>query len=90
MSKDFFDNSDAPDWDYPGNGVEEPETFAHEVECVHETDKALRIKWGGIFSGNGAWIPKAAVHDDSDVWKKGDKGKLVAFAWFVESCSWWK
>lgn len=30
------------------------------------------------------WIPNAAVHPESEVFRKGDAGKLVVHAWFVE------
>jgi hypothetical protein len=30
------------------------------------------------------WIPNAAVHPESEVFRKGDSGKLVVHAWFVE------
>lgn len=48
----------------------------------HVTDK------GGALirfdDGEEVWIPTSQIHDDSDIWKKGESGKLVLTAWICE------
>jgi hypothetical protein len=29
------------------------------------------------------WIPQSQVHDDSEIWVEGDKGKLVVYEWIA-------
>jgi hypothetical protein len=52
-----------------------------EVKVTAATEKALLCvpAQGGQF-----WIPKSVVHDDSEVWKKDDEGKLVVKYWWAE------
>lgn len=30
------------------------------------------------------WIPKSQIHDDSEVWRAGQSGKLVITGWFAD------
>ena len=55
------------------------ETF-EDVECIHETTDAIKV----ILEGKERWIPKWAVHDDSEVYGKGHKGDLVVLSKFAE------
>lgn len=35
------------------------------------------------------WIPKSAIHDDSEIWKLGQEpGELVIEDWLAESKGW--
>lgn len=34
------------------------------------------------------WIPKSAIHDDSECYKADTDGDLVVFEWFAESRGW--
>ncbi len=36
-------------------------------------------------TGKEVWIPTSAIHDDSEIWKKGEKGTLTVTAWVAES-----
>lgn len=52
-----------------------------EVEITKATDKAL---FAVPKDDTGFWVPKSVVHDDSEVWKDGDKGDLVVKQWWAE------
>lgn len=52
--------------------------------CFFETPKAVAIGRNFTSDLNDClWIPKSVIHDDSEVWKKGDRGKLVIPEWFA-------
>ena len=34
------------------------------------------------------WVPYSTVHDDSEVYREGDVGKLVLKTWWVERQGW--
>ena len=55
-----------------------------QVLCKVETEKAILC----IIEGDEIWIPKSQVHDDSEVYKKGDEGKLVVTKWFATKQGW--
>lgn len=62
-------------------------------ECIHDTgiaclviipelvgkEQRLGFKDTGKF-----WVPQAAIHDDSDVYKEGTEGTLIVHDWFAE------
>lgn len=50
-----------------------------------ETPKAILVVLPG---GKEEWIPQSAVHDDSEIWRGGDRGKLVVCAWFARRRRW--
>lgn len=56
-------------------------------ECTRETHKdgkkpgALLVKFE---DGKELWIPKSVIHDHSEVWKEGQDGEVVVFAWWAE------
>lgn len=60
------------------------------VDCtaVAESDKALLVKCKDNDEFNetkdGRWVPKSCVHDDSEVFKKGDEGKFIVKTWWAE------
>lgn len=51
-----------------------------DVEVVGATDKAIRVRVDG---GREVWVPQSQVHDNSEVWKLGDKGTLVVPEWLA-------
>lgn len=55
-----------------------------DVECIRQTDKAILV----LIDGEEKWIPQSVIHDDSEVWKKGDEGELVVQGWFAEKEGW--
>lgn len=46
------------------------------VEVIHETDGAILCAFD---TGEEEWIPKFAIHDDSEVWEMGTEGTLVVW-----------
>ena len=56
-----------------------------DCEVIHDTGKALLVRIGGEVE---KWVPQACVDDDSEIWKKGDKGDLVINASFGEREGW--
>lgn len=52
-----------------------------DVECTGETEMAICCL--GLLD-NPVWIPKSQIHDDSEVWKKGQTGALVITRWIAE------
>lgn len=60
----------------------QPVTVYDNCKCVAVTDRAILVVDG---SGAKRWVPKAAVHDDSDVYDaKDQEGALVVEEWFAE------
>jgi hypothetical protein len=51
------------------------------VRCLHRTAAAILVD-GPEFE-DPIWIPQSQVDDDSEVWKRGQEGKLVISAWFA-------
>jgi hypothetical protein len=59
-----------------------PDTVQVEVERVKRaTDKALLV----VVEGEEFWIPRSAIHDDSEVWDEGHDGTLVIPLWLAEA-----
>jgi hypothetical protein len=58
-----------------------------DVECVAETDKALRV----IIDDHKEWIPKSQVDDDSEVFDadKNSRGTLVISQWIATQKRLW-
>lgn len=54
-----------------------------DCTAMKETDKALLID----IDGEEYWVPKSAIHDDSEVYDNDehDTGKLVVHLWWAES-----
>lgn len=64
-------------------GVEEREDGTVEISgvtCIGGSAKALLV----LIDGRQHWIPDSQVHEDSEVWRRGDKGKLVVTMWIAE------
>jgi len=57
-----------------------------DCNCLGESEKACLIELGDDCrkAGEAVWIPKSQIHDDSEVWKKGQVGKLVITEWIAE------
>jgi Ser-tRNA(Ala) deacylase AlaX len=50
------------------------------ARCVRATSKAILVD----VDGEEVWIPQSQVHDDSEVWRAGDEGKLVISEWIAK------
>jgi len=55
-----------------------------DVTCDYETPKAIHVRQSEVFGDKGEWVPKSVIHENSEVWKKGDKGELVLQSWWGE------
>jgi hypothetical protein len=64
---------------------ESPGVSMGGATCTRETAKAILVVMTG---GKEEWIPQKAVHDDSEVWRKGQAGKLVVARWFARMRGW--
>lgn len=51
-----------------------------DVKCLKATDAAILVE----INGEEHWIPQSQIDDDSEVWKKGDEGRLVISEWLAE------
>lgn len=56
------------------------------ARVLEEREKAIRVS-APEFDGP-KWIPKSLIHDDSEVWKEGQRGDLVVPEWFAEKSEW--
>lgn len=65
------------DWD---EMVDFEDVEVEDVEIIAETEKAILC----VIDGKQHWIPQSQVRDDSEIWKKGDKGTLVISSWIAE------
>jgi hypothetical protein len=67
---------------------EEKEGFSMgEAHPVRDTNKAVLFYVDDL--GREVWVPKSVIHDDSEVWKAGDKaGELVVMEWWASKQEW--
>lgn len=57
-----------------------------EVQSIAETEKALLCR--RVDEGDQAWIPKSNIHDDSEVYEKGQEGILIVKTWYADKINW--
>jgi hypothetical protein len=58
------------------------ELYRCQAKAIHQTEKAVLVE----IDDEKHWIPQNQIHDDSEVWKKGDVGELVITQWIAEKC----
>ena len=64
-----------------------------QVQCLNHTKESdgairavlVRAPRIGIMP---VWVPFTAVHDDSEVWHKGDVGTLILHEWYATKKGW--
>lgn len=56
--------------------------------CLNTSKKGALFKIYSFKSDLAVWIPQSCIHDDSEVWKKGQRGDLVIMEWFAEKKGW--
>ncbi len=49
--------------------------------AIAATDKAVLCE---LDDGTQHWVPQSQIHEDSEVWKRGDTGTLVVTQWWAE------
>lgn len=55
-----------------------------QAKVTRETPKAILV----VLGNKEVWVPQAAVHDDSEIWRQGQTGKLVVCSWFARARGW--
>lgn len=50
------------------------------AKCIKETDKAILVE----IDDEEIWFPQSQVDDASEVWMKGQEGKLVISDWIAQ------
>lgn len=58
-----------------------PDVVYVEAECVAETPLAIRIRLCGGTRARYVWLPHSGVHEDSDVYALGHRGRLALYRW---------
>lgn len=58
-----------------------------EAKIVRETDKAVLVESPEL-PDSPLWMPKAVIHDDSEVFQHGDEGTLLVKMRFAEERGW--
>lgn len=66
------------------DGAHDPHVLGHG-ECLLERPLAIKVAIDG--DQEPKWVPKSVLHDDSEVFSKGDTGKIVVEAWWGEKSS---
>lgn len=69
--------------DYSSDESEAPEELGRGV-CVEERQLSIKVVLGGVHS----FIPKSVIHDDSEVFKLNDSGKLIVKHWWAAKEGW--
>lgn len=58
-----------------------------EAEILHITEKGGVLVRAPMFDEN-QWIPFSVIHDNSEVYRKGDAGTLIIEEWFAIEKGW--
>ena len=51
--------------------------------CIAVAESASKLALAIVINGRREWVPCSVIHDDSEVYKVGDRGTLVIPAWFA-------
>ena len=54
--------------------------------CKAESEAAVLV----TIEGEDFWIPKSQLHDDSEVYRKGDSGTLIITKWIAKQKGIWE
>lgn len=60
--------------------VSTPISLGH-ARCTAVSPEAIMVT---LADGKQLWVPQSQVHDDSEVYRKGDSGKLVVTEWWAQ------
>ena len=71
-------------------GGNEPFEYEEIVICVHQTPDAIKVTPVQPHKPIPFWVPQANIHDDSEVYKKGQEGKLIVKMWYAIEKGWVK
>lgn len=87
MGRRHFNPMEHPEDQDPGGDGEDDRLGAdfQVVRVLDERAKAIKVR---LSNGDDKWLPKAVIHDDSEVFELGHKGKLIVFEWWAEKEGW--
>jgi len=54
-------------------------------EIIRVSEKAILFRQE---DGEEIWVPQSVIHDNSEVWKKGDVGILIVKEWWAKKQEW--
>jgi hypothetical protein len=57
-------------------------------KIVHATHEAILVLIPEVDEEEPQWVPQSQVHDDSEIWRKGDAGTLTITQWWAERQEW--
>jgi hypothetical protein len=58
------------------------DTFEVEAESKISTERAVLVL---LETGEEIWVPQSVIHENSEIWKGGQEGKLVVASWWAKS-----
>lgn len=67
----------------PNDAFDVPDTTV-----IHATALAILVESPELHNGESTWVPLSCVHDDSEVYRKGDEGTLLIKRKFAEDQGW--
>jgi hypothetical protein len=68
------------------NEYDDKNIVVEAVECIRNTDKAILVV---LVNGEEHWVPQSHIHEDSEVFKRDDKGKLIITKWIAHQRKLW-
>jgi hypothetical protein len=68
--------------DWGDGGGAEP-TDVGRWRCLRATGAAILVQRVDCILEE-RWVPQSCVHEDSEVWRAGQEGRLVLLSWFAE------
>lgn len=83
MSRGIRDEDEARDRD----DEDEPHGI-DDCEAIAATEKAIKVRGVHPNDDRSEWIPRSVIHDDSEVYEDGHRGKLVVRPWFARKQGW--
>ena len=60
----------------------------NDCKIVHDTHDAILVLIPEVDEGDPVWVPQSQVHEDSEIWRKGDAGTLTVTQWIAEQKGW--
>lgn len=66
---------------------DEKNVLVQAAECIRNTEKAILVV---LVDGTEHWIPQSNIHEDSEVYRRGDKGKLIITKWIAIQRKLWE
>jgi hypothetical protein len=65
---------------------DEKNVLVEDVQVLSESPRALLVYLGG----KEHWIPKSQIHDDSEVYERGQHGAMIITKWIAKERGLWE